>query len=75
MNQVVTKSRRIVKALWWLHLTLRKFHRLTGMLGTGKANLDGVITMVDVVTWETSLGHVYQVSGCPSENQQSKDQG
>ena len=29
--------------------------------------------MVDVVTWETSLGHVCQVSGCPSQHYQTQD--
>ena len=36
-NRVFANS--FVKAMWRLCLALRKFHRLTGMLGTGKANL------------------------------------
>ena len=32
-----------VKALQWLHLALQKFHRLTGMLDMGKANLGDMI--------------------------------
>ena len=32
-----------VKAMGWIYLDLRKYHALTGMLGTGKPNLGGVI--------------------------------
>ena len=34
----------LVNALQWLHLALRNFHRLIGLLGTGRASLGGTIS-------------------------------
>ena len=32
----------LVRALQWLHSALRKFHRLTGILGTDRVSLGGI---------------------------------
>ena len=64
-----------VKAMYWIDLALRKFHRLMVMLGIGKANLGDVINDGRYCSLVNSLKHVCLVSSYWSQHWQTQDQG
>ena len=61
---MATKFFRIYLSKQCKDSALWKFHRLTGMLGTDKANLGGMISAEFVVPWGTFRDYVYAASDC-----------